>query len=524
MKRVLILLSLLIILSLQYSCKKTDVAEPVFKDMEKYSIYDYIVENKVDYSSFLSILEKSHLDETLSAYNQKGLTYTLFLPDNNAVDKFIKESDQYSSLDDLLKDTTYIKALARYHVLTQGFLSSDFPFGTFSVPTLSGDYLNVNFILGTDTTYYKINNQADVIKVNVKGADGKYLSNGYIHVIGTMLKPIVYNSYEWLKANPGYSIFTSAIEATGINEVINVNMKLKDQPLRPFTMLVEPDSIYQKRNIFKLEDLEQAISPGRTDYQDSTNQLNLFVRYHILTDNKFLDNLQGQVTNYNTFADIPLNINGTGLDILINKGKEIFVSKGDTTDYITIYYDASNVNTQSGAIHFINQILKPQVPSPASVTFEFYEELFLNAYRQQGGTYLIENENLLDYVKWTGAKLYYVKSLDVTEQANSHDYLKITGDFTISYQLPKIIQGKYDVFLRADAYNSENALVELYVDGNKVGGLIDLTTGGSATNPYAYYEVGTIEFKNYAAHIVEIKSLIPGRFIWDYISFELPIN
>jgi hypothetical protein len=146
--------------------------------------------------------------------------------------------------------------------------------------------------------------------------------------------------------------------------------------------------------------------------------------------------------------------------------------------------------------------------------------LALDEYRRKGGSFLIENEKLLDYVKWSGAKLFYVKSNDDSERSWGKDYLMIDGDFTISYQLPKIIQGKYNVFFQADAYGSANALVELFVDGNKLGGLIDLTKGGSSTNPYASIKVGAIDFKKYAGHTITVKSLIPGRLKWDYIRFE----
>jgi len=522
MKQVSKVYCVVVLLSIISSCNKIEVSPPTFKDMSKYTIYDYIVENKADYSSFLSILEKGNLDKTLSAYNPEGLNYTLFLPDNKAVDDFIKGSGRFSTLNDLLKDTAFVNSLVRYHVLRKGYLSQDFPFGTFSEPTLSGDYLNVNFIVNTDTTYYKINNQASVIRVNVKDDDNKYFSNGYIHIIGSMLNPIAYNSYDWLKNNPEFSIFTSALEATGINKIIDVDMKEKNQTLRPFTMLLEPDSIYHKRNIFSFDDLAKEISPDLTDYTNKTNPINQFVGFHILTESKFLDNLQGQATNYNTFADIPLSINGLGLDILINKGKEKFVDNGDTTDFIMMDYDASNVNTQSGAIHFINQVMKPQVPSMSNLYYEFAEEQFLYTYRQNGGTYLIESPDLLDYVKWTGAKLFYVKSFDNSETAWSKDYFQITGDFTISYQVPKIIQGKYNIFIGADAYSDQNALVEVFVDGIKIGGLIDLTTGGTATNTYAKILVGTIDFKEYESHTIELKSLIPGRLKWDNLVFEIP--
>lgn len=513
MKKISIILGLMVVLFMQYSCEKAPVSAG-FEDMQQFTIYDYLIQNEKDYSSFLSILKAGGLDKTLSAYNPNGINYTLFVPDNKAVDQFIKDNGQFTSLDAILSNKAYVEALARYHVVNLGTSSYEFPFGTFSEPTLSGDFLNVNFILAKDTTYYKINNQAAVTKTNIE------LSNGYIHAIGSMLTPVTLNSYQWLKQNSAYSILTAAIEATGWKTIIDVDMKLKDQTLKPFTVLVEPDAVYKKRNVNSFAELAQLISPDRTDYTNASNPLNLFVGYHILAESKFLDDLQGRATNYNTFADIPVTINGTGLDIVINKGKEEFVEGNDTIDYIGLDYDASNVITQSGGIHFVDQIMKPQIPSRAIVTFEFYEEYALEEYRRVGGSYLIENEKLFNYVTWTGAELFYVKSNDDSEQAWSKDYMLIDGDFTITYQLPKIIQGKYTVFFRADAFNTTNALVELFVDGVKLGGLIDLTKGGSANNPYSSIKVGTIDFKRYAGHTITVKSLIPGRLKWDFIRFE----
>lgn len=524
MKRNPIILSLLVIFSIFYSCTETDVPTAGFKDSEKYTIYSYLVENEAEFSSFLQILKAAGLDKTLSAYNPGGKTggvgYTLFAPDNKAVDEYIKASNgAYGSLQDLLNDKAFVDVLARYHVVNQEVPSNEFPFGTFNQPTLSNDFLNVNFDIQPDTTYYKINNQAKVIKANIE------TSNGYVQVIGSMLQPISLNSYGWLKKNEDYSIFTSALEATGIDLIINVDMKLEDQTLNPFTMLVEPDSIYKKSGIETFEDLANYISPERTDYTNTNNPLYLFVGYHLLVESNFLDDLAKANTNYNTFADIPLNINGLLLDIMINKGKETFVDeKQDSTDFVGMYYDQSNVNTQSGAIHFINQILRPQIASRAIVTFEFYDEPFLAEYRRLGGAFEIEKHEVMHNVTWSDdSKLTYVKSLDETEKAWGKDYLFIEGDFTITYRVPKIIQGKYNVYFQANAYSSANALVEILIDGNKVGGLVDMTKGGSSSSPYFNwpgFKVGSVDFKKYDHHDVQIKTLIPGRLMWDYIRFE----
>jgi uncharacterized surface protein with fasciclin (FAS1) repeats len=520
MKKTGLIIGCLVVIFSNYSCEPKQIV-PNFKDRKQMTIYDYIVAHKDQYSSFLSILEKGRLDKTLTAYNPNGIGYTLFLPDNEAIDQFIQESGQYASLNDLLNDTAYVYALSRYHVVDLGIDANDFPFGALPALTLSGDYLTVNFVIGTDSSYYLINNQAPVKEKNIE------LSNGFIHTIGRALIPITYTSYGWLVQHPGYSIFKEAVEATGLAATIDINIKEAPVGTRSFTMLIEHDSVFNKAGIYSLQDLEDIISPGNTDYTDVLNPLYNFVAYHILTDTKFLDDFADVSSNYSTYSDIPVGINGKGLDIMINKGKETFdtiVESGDTTyiDYIGFYYDESNILTQSGALHFIDRVLKQQSPSIAEQVFEFWEEPLLNSYRQEtAGTYLLEDTALLNYVKWSGADLSFVKTADLTLNAWTHDYLYISGDFKISYTMPKLVQGNYTVYLAAEAYNTGNALIEVYLDGQKMGRLIDLpTAGGSAAYPFNAIELGTVNFLKYEAHTIEIRSLIPGKFSWDYVRFE----
>lgn len=518
MKRSIIILIIIAAGFTQWSCHKSPI-EAGFEDMIDMTIYDYLTENSDKYSGFLKILEKAGIDKTLSAYNPNGIDYTLFLPDNAAIDKFIKESKKYASLDDMLKDVAYVTEFGKYHVINMGIMTNDFPFGAFSEPTLSGDYLTVSFVIEKDTSYYKINNQSPVVKPNIE------LSNGYIHVIQSALTPVTYTSYDWLEQHPAFSIFKAAVDLTGLKDTMDINKKTDPRKSRPFTLLIEPDTVFQRRNVRSVEDLAAMISPGNSNYKSKTNPLYNFIAYHMLEESHFLDDFAGEATNYATYSDIPLNINGMGIDIIINKGKEVFatiIHGKDTTkiDYIGFNYDASNVLTQSGAIHFIDRIMKQYQPSRAITNYEFWEEPVLNEYRKKAGTYLIENPDALYFIKWTGPDLMFVKSDDNSETAWNGDYLLITGDFTISYTVPKLVQGKYTVYLGADAYNAQNALVEVFIDGKKTGGLIDLTIGGSSNYPMQRIKLGTVDFIKYDRHVIEIKSLIPGRFKWDYMRFE----
>lgn len=519
MKQIFNIISIIIIVFFINSCKEPErVAD--FEDAQKYTMYDYMVadENGDRFSSFLKILEAGNLDKTLSAYNPDGTGYTLFLPDNNAIESFINANDQISSLNDIINNKKYAEAFARFHVVNKDFHSNEFPFGAFSEPTLSGDYLTVSFIIETDTSYYKINNQAAVILPNIE------VSNGYIHLIQTALEPITFTTYDWLDQHAGYSIFKEAVDLTGLKSAININIK-DDETLQPVTALIESNSVLNEFGISNINDLKNLISPGNENFTNPGNPLYQYVAYHFLTGSLFIDDFEGVATNYTTYSEIPLNINGNGIDILINKGKEVFdtlVYQGDTTfvDYIGFLYDESNVITNSGAIHFIDKLMTPQTPSRAIKTFEFWEEPYITTLRREPGTYLIEDKELLNTIDWSDADLFFVELGDQNISAWGNDYLQITGDFKISYEVPKIIQGKYKVFLGAEAFNSQNALVEVFIDGKNVSGLVDLSTGGTSGYPFQKIELGTIDFKKYSTHKVEIRPLIPGRFLWDYIRFE----
>lgn len=501
------------------SCIKDVTLEAGFKDINKLTIYDFLEENKEEYSSFIAILEKGEIYKTLSAKNPMAAGYTLFLPNNKAVDEFISTNPKFSSLNDLLNDQEYVSALSRYHVVRKGIHTNEFPFGAFPETTLSNDFLTVSFIIEPDTAYYKINNQAAVIRPNIE------VSNGYVHVIQNVLSPVVYTTYGWLEQHTNYSIFKAAVDLTGIRPIIDNNLKAPGQEYLPaVTLFVESDQIYNKYGIFSVEDLAKKISPNNSDYTDALNPFKNYMAYHVLRNRIFIDDFQGVSSNYNTYSEIPLLVNGLGIDIAINKGKLIadtIVAGTDTiiVDYIGILYDESNVITQSGAIHFIDRVLEQKTPSRAEMDFKFREEPFINSIRGTIGTYVLDDfKQNLNYLTWTGAELSFIKE-GTESTASDDDYLMIDGDFTIFYTIPEIVQGKYNVILRAESFSRRNALIEVFIDGKKIGPTFDLSAGGTASSPYRSIELGSITFNRFTNHTIKIRSLTPGRFLWDYIRF-----
>jgi uncharacterized surface protein with fasciclin (FAS1) repeats len=200
MKKIAILLGICALILGNISCDE-ETLEINFKDIEKLTIYDYIIEHQDEYSSFLKILEAGDLDKTLSAYNRENGGYTLFLPDNNAIDAFIEKNENYSSLDDLLNDEAYVHTFCRYHVVNDKIDANDFPFGALPELTLSEDFLTVGIVIQPDTSYYMINNQAPVTKPNIE------MSNGFVHLVGAALEPITLTTYDWISQREGFTVF-----------------------------------------------------------------------------------------------------------------------------------------------------------------------------------------------------------------------------------------------------------------------------------------------------------------------------
>jgi uncharacterized surface protein with fasciclin (FAS1) repeats len=529
MKKILIIFSICAVTIGFLACKETNI-DVHFKDIEENSIYDYIIQNQETYSKFLQILEVGGLDKTLSAYNPEGEGYTLFLPNNAAIDSFLLISS-YASFEEMLADRDFIWYFSRYHVISEKYNANDFPFGAFADLTLTEDYLAVSFVNETDTSYYKINNQAPVIETNLE------MSNGFIHLIKVALTPVTTTTYGWLMNHSGYTIFRDAVEATGLNNLLNINPKVTETVL-PFTLFLEHDTTFHKAGIHTFSDLVDEISPDRADFNNPLNPLYNFVAYHVVTESYFLPNFMQNSngdrlsTNYSTYSDIPLHVDGRTNDIKINVGKQMFDTiihdVGDTTfiNFVGFDYDASNIVTQSGVIHIIDQVLKQQNPSRAELYIEIMDRPLFDLFNDKPGTYLIEDSLSLNSINYSGADLLYVLMDNAVAPGAlwSDDYVQIDGDFTLSYTTNKIVQGNYTVYIQADFLNTENAVVEVFIDGKPIGGTVDLANdplvGATADAPFGQKELGTVNFVKYGSHKITIRTLIPGNFSWDYIRFE----
>lgn len=497
------LLVLGIFCSILTSCVEEIDTRPFYE--ERYSISEYVRLNDDRFHYFQQLLKVGRLERTLTAYNPNGNDYTLFLPTDEAIDKFIDDNGKYPSFDELLADSAYVSYLVRYHVVNAAIGKNDFPFGSFSDTTISGDILTMGFIGNIDSLVYVLNNHASVTQSNI------VTTNGLIHVIDEVIVPAVNNSYEWLKLHPDYSIFRLALEITGLKDTFSYEGK----PMLS-TLLVESDLAFHKSQIFSIDDLISQISPDREDYTALSNDLYQYVAYHILNGKYYLNDFEGTNTNYNTYASSTVAVNGIGLDIKINQGIGLFYTGKDTIDYIRIDYDNSNVSTSSGAIHIIENVMEYYIPGQIQRTFQFLEEPIIIEASKNPNEYIFTRTEDFDVLHWEGIEqIKYVASASANG-ANRNDYIEFDGDFTVSYKIPEILPGVYTLQIAVKTGVSGNATIRVYVDDDQIGINIDLTTGTG----FQLINVGLVNFVRYEKHVVRIENLVPGVFTWDYIRFQ----
>jgi uncharacterized surface protein with fasciclin (FAS1) repeats len=334
------------ILSLVILSCKSEPHESSWYSQNNLTICQYLELNQEEYSNAYRLLAEGKMLYTLCAYNPYGEDYTLFLPTNEAIERFIQQNHKYANFEELILDTSFVYSLVRYHTLKRKVHTDEFPFGALNDSTLTGERLSVGFHAENNNQLIKINNLAPVVKSNLN------MTNGYIHVISEVLQKIEIPGYDWLQQQAGYSILAQAMELTGIRKGMWWNK---------YTILAEHDSIYYRHGIYSVEDLISRIATPGMSYSNKNNPFYMFAGYHIMGGEYFLNDLSWGSKNYVTRESKQLKID-VGRDIRINPGVDSYLrisESGDTTvvDYISPVWDNCNIITRTGPVHSISDVL-----------------------------------------------------------------------------------------------------------------------------------------------------------------------
>ncbi|MBO9203788.1 MULTISPECIES: fasciclin domain-containing protein [Niastella] len=425
------------------------------------NLVSYLEKYPDTYSEFIKVLEKSGTASFMNAYG----TYTMFAPTNDAIQGYLQDLGK-SSLDDISADD--LKTMVRYHVLEDTISTPSFTDGKLPVPTMHGEYLITGINNENGVSRYIVNRRAIILQPNI------HTGNGILHSIDHVLIPSSKSLYQRIKENPNYSIFTEALEATGLNTVIQKLTYKNDTTPNWYTVLAQSNAVYAAQKIYSFNDLKAKYTKPNANIQDPKDSLNLYVAYHILTGLKFTADLVVSPAQ-ETLA--PQEVITTVLKeekVLLN-----YETANGVTDSALINRPVSDIACTNGVLHDVNNNLYIKVRNPTAVYWDVAEQpeimKLTSIFRKGGKTVTFQVGDLKDVTWNAGTVEYFCNNPGAKDLFYWNDRLALAilkpavGSANmnwIEFTTPLIIKGRYKVWIcwRSNA-NTNGFGMQTWIDG-----------------------------------------------------------
>ena len=274
------------------------------------TVADYMLNRSEKYSHMITLMERAGLFGLLRTYGQ----YTLFLPDNAAVERYLREQDSiyWATKDSPIFVNTGITSpdieelsdsmaviIARSHLLNLAYHTADMGEGALPTRNFNNRYLGINYDVVGEKFYIMVNNKSAII-------DGdNEVENGIIHIVDKAINPVEMNVPQLIASCNFFSIFNEALNVTGFKDSLALDLdmsyiwdptatagvgtpsyypKLK---YHKYTGFIETDDVFNTNGIYALADLKVFAekwygTEDRDNFESSRNALNKFVAYHII--------------------------------------------------------------------------------------------------------------------------------------------------------------------------------------------------------------------------------------------------
>ena len=319
------------------SCSE-DIDESNLYTFTGETIEDYLANRPDQFSSFNYILQRAGLDKLMSGYG----TYTCFAPTNEAVTEYIdslyndqenKELPHNGMTENSLEGLTdsLCNDIAKFHIAATEVMAINMESGM-TINTMLGRDINTNIDSITGSTI--INAYSHITSMDNE------LENGVLHEIDHVIRRSNLLVAGEMEKHPDlFTLFSQALKLTGLADSLtkkerkltppanSYNFYTPEKAILGYTIFAETDDVLAENNINSIEDLIShandvygncaaegsgwydyyrnngiTVSTG-TDYQSPYNCLNMWVRYHIISQRVPYDKM---VIDWNQVTKVPL--------------------------------------------------------------------------------------------------------------------------------------------------------------------------------------------------------------------------
>ena len=276
------------------------------------TVADFMLNRSEKYSHFINLLKRAELFSLLQTYGQ----YTLFLPDNAAVEKYVQEQDSIyhatkdtddpvwtgitSPLFEELSDSM-ANVIARTHLVEGNHTTTSFDDGALSHWNFYDRFLGISYEKSDESFHTKIN-------VTTKIIDRDYeVENGIVHIVDNVIEVTNNTLPKHIEGYTFFSLFSEALAATNFGDSLQKYIDLRFKPLDKdftpqkkfykYTGFIETNEVFNNNGIYTLDDLKAYAekwygTEDRDNPCSPKNALYKFVAYHFvpreLTYNKII--------------------------------------------------------------------------------------------------------------------------------------------------------------------------------------------------------------------------------------------
>lgn len=530
------------------ACTDSDDVGDNYKTFTGETIKDYL-DDHAEYSKFETALEKADALSLMSSYGK----YTFFLPDNDAVDKYVTEKG-YASFEAFLDSTEAVRKMVYYHIIdgesngTSTYLTTTFGTSNIETKNMTGRYLYTT--MSDDGVTWLINKEARITSPN------NVMVNGVVHIVDRVLEGNEDLIYDYIANSTDFTLYAEALKATGLCDSLSLiedesyvqptglSPAAPERRLYGYTALLEPDDVLKANGIGDLNAMRAKASElypdgaGKAD-TDPDGSLFRFVAYHLIpykiTSSKLCPTRDMTVTQTfivpewqtETFRDGKFSLDSylfpMAKNTIINVQKFVWRDQSEQTpvfndprnpydpkyvnmnneesDVVTLDMTRSDIDCLNGAIHALTGLLY------------YREDVYHKRLRMDFASFLPEmfNNDLLDanhniprgycdgvtYDDKDGISLnYYIRY--GTHSYWWGDVLMVKGRCNFEIELGPIPSGSYEVRIGYHVRTNDYGVVQYYIDGEPCGIPLDQSIIATASaeigwNQTWFYLYGGVE-------------------------------
>lgn len=407
-----------------------------------------------DYSLFAEAIVQAGAASYLDAWG----TYTVFAPNNNAMQAFL-QSEGKGSVGDLSESD--VKDLVNLHIIQDTVSTGQFRDGKIQRNSVFGMFITTAVQNIDGESYFVLNKESKIIMPNIR------TGNGVVHGVDKVFTKVTNTVMQEIEADPNLSLFAEALHLTGLDALLN--QRVAEQF---FSVLAVSNSAFAQRGFNTIQDLVDKYNHTGNP-KNPEDSLYMHIAYHVLPDLKYVSDLAFSSSHTTQVPREVLLVKVDREKIILNEEEWL----GELEEGAEVDRQASDNTTVNGVLHYIKDDIYIKQRQPFRVDWDPADQAELKVagvYRR--GDLKIPKGYLRD-VTWGGADNQMLDYFGVTSGnmggAAYGDLLQVylRGAVIpwIEFKTPVIVRGRYKVWVgwRTRTDDGGNT-VRTYINGEQL--------------------------------------------------------